>query len=183
MILGFHCIMTTYGFWLPNEPRGSYSTFVGSWNLLQFGQATKVNPRRSVAKRDYDHQQKAAMQNALKYPPVRFTGNQAKAVGLSISDLPYDLFALAILPDHVHLIVGQTTRKINVIMGHVKAHATRRLREHGWFADHSPWAKRAWSVYLNNVSDMKRAIAYVQGNPIRAGLKPQRWSVVQMYTA
>src|SRR4051812_43899841 len=33
MIVGYHVIFSTYGFWLPNDPRGSWSDFVGSWEL------------------------------------------------------------------------------------------------------------------------------------------------------
>jgi hypothetical protein len=28
MILGYHVIFGAYGFWLPNDPRGSWSDFV-----------------------------------------------------------------------------------------------------------------------------------------------------------
>lgn len=31
MILAFHSIISAYGFWLPNEPRGSWYDFVYSW--------------------------------------------------------------------------------------------------------------------------------------------------------
>src|SRR4051812_39201122 len=31
MIVGYHVIFSAYGFWLPNDPRGSWSDFVGSW--------------------------------------------------------------------------------------------------------------------------------------------------------
>jgi len=30
LICGFHSILSAYGFWLPNEPRGSWSDFVGA---------------------------------------------------------------------------------------------------------------------------------------------------------
>jgi len=30
MVIGFHVILTAYGFWLPNDPRGSWSEFVGA---------------------------------------------------------------------------------------------------------------------------------------------------------
>ncbi len=45
MALAYHVIFGTYGFWLPNDPRGSWSTFVGSWELYRFGKATKVTDR------------------------------------------------------------------------------------------------------------------------------------------
>ncbi len=37
MIVGYHIIFGMYGFWLPNDPRGSWSDFVGSWELYRFG--------------------------------------------------------------------------------------------------------------------------------------------------
>lgn len=30
MVEWYHLIMTAYGFWLPNDPRGSWSEFVGA---------------------------------------------------------------------------------------------------------------------------------------------------------
>jgi hypothetical protein len=41
MIHGYQVIWGTYGFWLPNDPRDSWSDFVGSWELVRFGKATK----------------------------------------------------------------------------------------------------------------------------------------------
>ena len=94
MILSFHSIISAYGFWLPNEPRGSWSDFVYSWELARFGPATKVNTRRSVAARPYDRQLKSEMQAALKYPPVHFTGEQAVTI-VQGSRTPLTRFTLA----------------------------------------------------------------------------------------
>ena len=55
MVLASHVIFSAYGFWLPNDPRGSWSTFVGSLELFRFGPATKVTTRRSVAHQPHDH--------------------------------------------------------------------------------------------------------------------------------
>ena len=44
MIVGYHVIFGMYGFWLPNDPRGSWSEFVGEWELFRAaGRATKTN--------------------------------------------------------------------------------------------------------------------------------------------
>ncbi len=34
MIVAYHSIFCAYGFWLPNDPRGSWSDFVGAWELF-----------------------------------------------------------------------------------------------------------------------------------------------------
>ena len=47
MVLAYHVIFSIYGFWLPNDPRGSWSEFVGAWELVRYGTSTKTNTRRS----------------------------------------------------------------------------------------------------------------------------------------
>src|SRR5215208_2833087 len=79
-VLAYHLIFTTYGFWLPNDPRGSWSDFVRSWELLFFGKATKIDERHSVARRPHDRELRLAAKKALKHPPVKFSGRQALAV-------------------------------------------------------------------------------------------------------
>ena len=183
MILAFHSIFTTYGTWLPNEPRGSWSTFVASWELYRYGKATTINTRRSIASNTYDINVKKQMQHALKYPPVRFTGKQARTVAMAFAQTPYKLYALAVMPNHVHMVVGYSRRDIRHAIGHFKSEATRALRRNGCFIEHSPWTDHGWNVYLNTNNDVQRAINYVQENPLREGLQQQRWSFVTPYAS
>ena len=37
-VLAYHLILTNYGFWLPNDPRGSWSEFVRAWELHEVAQ-------------------------------------------------------------------------------------------------------------------------------------------------
>ena len=48
MIHGYHLILPMYGFWLPNDPRGSWSEFIRKWELACFGQSTRTSERREV---------------------------------------------------------------------------------------------------------------------------------------
>jgi len=79
-VIAFHLIISAHGFWLPNDPRGSWSDFVGSWELLKFGNATKVNDSRSYAKDPHDVALRRDAKSALKYPPVRFNDAQRNAI-------------------------------------------------------------------------------------------------------
>lgn len=182
MILAFHSIFSCYGFWLPNEQRGSWSTFVANWELLRFGPATKVEVRHSVAKRSYDRDRKRAMRETLAHPPVRFTGEQAKIVGQSLQGVPYDIHALAVMHDHVHLVLGWMERDIRQSVGHIKSEATRGLRANGHFIDRPVWADHGWNVFLHTPADVDRAIRYVQNNPLREGKRAQRWHCVKPWT-
>ncbi|HEY2585265.1 MAG TPA: hypothetical protein VGI81_05830, partial [Tepidisphaeraceae bacterium] len=84
MIRWYHAIFTTYGFWLPNDPRGSWSTFVGSWELFKFGPPTKTNERRSLAHDPHDANSRREAKQALKYPPVRFDATQRECIAAGI---------------------------------------------------------------------------------------------------
>jgi len=179
MILALHSIISNYGFWLPNEPRGSWSDFVASWELFRYGPATKVETHRSVAHRPYDRALKRQMQRAIKHDPVRFTGEQARIVGTSMQRVPYPILALSIMPNHSHLVVGRIDRDIRRAIGHIKSEATRTLRARGHFRDRSPWADHGWNVYLDSQEDVERAIRYVNDNPVRDGLPAQTWKCVR----
>src|SRR4051812_35231310 len=80
MVRWYHLIITAYGFWLPNDPRESWSDFVGSWELWKFGDATTTDERRSLAHDPHDAAQRVAAKRALKYPPVRFNEEQRELI-------------------------------------------------------------------------------------------------------
>lgn len=196
MVLGYHVIFTMYGFWLPNDPRGSWSDYVRSLDLLkEHGSATKTNSRRSVAYVQHDVAARERAKKQLKYPPVVLDGMQARAVARGFADAAqqsgYVIWACAILPDHVHLVIARHARlRIERIVGHLKSAATLQLfhEERHPLIDHadektgktpSPWsAKTGWTVYLNSVADIERCIRYTEANPVKDGLKPQRWNFV-----
>jgi hypothetical protein len=130
--------MTAYGFWLPNEPRGLWSDFVAAWELRRFGPATTVQTRRPLASQPYDSARIRSMQQALKYPPVQFTGEMAVRIANGFADTPYTLHALSILPKHAHLVIAHEERPIRKIIGKLKAEAKRHLRGNGDFATDRP---------------------------------------------
>ena len=128
MVIAYHVVFSTYGFWLPNDPRGSWSDFVGAWELVRFGKATKVNTTRSVAAATHDLRLRRETKMALKHSPVAFTGEQALAVGRGFAQAAreggYAVHACAILPEHVHMVIGRSPRSVGRIVGHFKGRAT-----------------------------------------------------------
>ena len=191
MIVGYHVIFSTYGFWLPNDPRGSWSDFVGSWDLFRYGRATKTTERRSLAHRQHDRDARKAAKSALKYPPVLFTGVQARAVargfGGYLRHVNIPAWACAILPDHVHLVVGRSDMPVERLVIQLKGEATRQLELEGihplaeWKQNAARvpkcFARGLWKVFLEP-EDLPRAIRYVQENPLKEGKKKQEWKFV-----
>ena len=189
----FHAIFSAYGFWLPNDPRGSWSTWVGAWELFRYGgKATKVETTHSVAARQHDRARRQEAKRHLKYAPVIFTGVQARAVGqgfsVAVQKAGYQILACAILPDHVHVVVATHRNKPTLVVGHLKREATLQLvaqHLHPFRHLHatggsllSCWAEKCWKVYLDTRDDVNRAIRYVEENPLKEGKPRQHWSCV-----
>jgi len=212
-MLASHVIFGAYGFWLPNDPRGSWSEYVFSDALYEFGPATHVRhvsvsgaacgtPRsgfagetanRSRAHDPHDVNLRLAAKEALQYPPVVFTGIQARAVSRGFSrftrETQIPIYACAIMPDHVHLVLGNHERSIKSLVGHLKSFATKQLNEEGInpmlavspAKPRTPWARGCWKVFLDNEEAVRRAIHYVEQNPVKDGMRPQKWSFVVPY--
>ena len=197
MILGPHVIFSAYGFWLPNDPRGSWSDFVGSWELFRYGRATKTDERHSVAHRPHDQAARQAAKRALTFPPVRFSGLQARAIGSAFGAFArrsgLTVWACAILPDHVHLVLARHHYHGEQIVNLLKGEATRRLLADGLhpFAILTApgarppkcWQRGLWKVFIDSEADLHRAIRYVELNPAKEGKPPQRWSFVTSVAA
>lgn len=112
MVVAYHVILTNYGFWLPNDPRGSWSTFVRSWEVfLAAGPATKTDTRRSVAGVRHDFKRRENAKSALAHPPVVFTGEQARAIGTGFARFAARsqcaILACSIMPRHTHLVLDR----------------------------------------------------------------------------
>lgn len=187
MILAHHCIFSMYGFWLPNDPRGSGSDYIAAWDVFRYGVATKVYSRRSVAGVEHDRGARLAAKKSLKYPPVVVTGRQALAIarGFAVAnrEAGYPIHACAILPEHVHVVIGAHPRGIRTIVGHLKSRATRELRANGlWQEESRPvWGAHGWNVWLESVEDVERAARYVVLNPEKEGKRTQCWSFVMPF--
>ena len=187
-MIASHIIFGCYGFWLPNDPRGSWSVYVRNEELFEYGPATKVKSKRSHAHDEHDRDLRLEAKQALSYPPVIFTGIQARAVARGIAravqESEYMIYACCVMPDHVHAVVAAHKNPPKRIIGHFKGRATNRLKEEGIHPlgdapdAPSPWSRQGWCVYLDSKDKIRRAIRYVEQNPIKDGLPKQQWCFV-----
>jgi len=190
MVHGYHAIFGAYGFRLPNDPRGSWSDFVGAWELLRFGRATKSIQRCELTESQERERQRAKL--ALKYPPVRFSDVQAQAIGrgfaTAVRRSGFTIWACSIMPEHVHLVIARHTYKVEQIVNLLKGAGTRQLREerlhplaaYGLAGQRppTPWAGGKWKVYLDTEEAIENAIRYVEENPEKEGKPRQHWPFV-----
>ncbi|MGD9128667.1 MAG: transposase [Planctomycetia bacterium] len=187
MILAYHAIFGTYGFWLPNDPRGSWSDYVRVWELSCLGNATKTDSRRSVAGQPHDHEKRLEAKESLDHPPVQFSGIQARAVGTGFAEAirvsKYVIYACSIMPEHVHLVIARHKHKVEQVVRRLKTSATMQLKREKLLPSGppSPWGRSCWKVFLDDEEGVRRAIRYVEENPTKENKPPQKWSFITPY--
>jgi hypothetical protein len=191
-VLGHHLIITAYGFWLPNDPRGSWSDFVRAWELLRFGKATHTHHRRSVAGDPHDRELRREAKRHLARKPVEFTGIQARAIARGFADYVgrtgHVVHACSILPTHAHMVIARTDLDIRQMARLIKGAATTELMRENLhpFADQlyrngavpTPWTRHEWDCFLFSIEDIHRAIRYVEDNPLKERKRGQKWAFV-----
>jgi REP element-mobilizing transposase RayT len=177
MIIAYHAIWTTYGTWLPNDPRGSYSKAVYNAELAALGEVRygrqAPQPDRRTLRRFH-----VAARTALARPAFRLDDAVRPAVaatfGQTIRRLRLVARACAIMNDHVHLVLLRSDYRIEYVVNQLKGAATRALG-----LKRTPWTRGGWKVFLNDEAALGAAIQYVEANPPAAGLPPQRWDFVE----
>jgi REP element-mobilizing transposase RayT len=183
MVAAYHSTFCAYGFWLPNDPRGSWSDYVRSWDLYYAaGGGTACGARRSVAAVAHDRASRQRGKETLTNPPVRFSMEQVAAIGrgfgVACAETNYRILACAIMPDHVHTVILRHAKEIEQVVGHLRSRGTKQLNVESLRTDATVWAQKGWDVYLDTAEDIARAIKYVNNNPIKAGLAPQTWDFI-----
>ena len=176
MIIAYHAIFTTYGTWLPNDPRGSYSKEIYNDQLRLLGEiryGRQKPPPKKVLLKFYSETVPALERPAFfindLIRPVVAQGFEAVVRRLNI-----DIGACAIMNDHIHVLALRSQYKIEYIVNQLKGSATQALK-----LKQSPWTRGCWKVFINTNDALKMAIKYINANPARAGLHAQNWDFVK----
>lgn len=189
MVRWYHAIVSAYGFWLPNDPRGSWSEFVHAWELFRFGgPATTVAGRRSYAHDPHDLRLRRETKAHLKYPPSRFDercrASIARGFERACDDFSFVLHACAIGHDHVHVVAARDpARDIEGIVSVLKARATSAMTDDGTHPmlrfkgrdgrAPTPWGKSGWTIFINDEAQLASAVAYVERHPLKEAMARQ----------
>ncbi|QDT05582.1 hypothetical protein K227x_39830 [Rubripirellula lacrimiformis] len=190
MVHGYHVVFGTYGFWLPNDQRGSWSNFIAVWELRLQGPTTKGTERQQLTDEQQRWQQSTKLK--LQYPEVHLDGQQALAIGCgfknAIHKSKFTIWACSILPQHVHLVIARHRFKVEYIAGLLKGEATKKLNQQkchplaGYKTKENetptPWTARCYRGFLESEQEIEDAMSYVIENPIKEGKRRQKWSFV-----
>lgn len=176
MIIAYHAIFTTYGTWLPNDPRGSYSKEIYNEQLkllgtIKYGRQYPQPVHREVLK----FWTEAAPR--LRRSPILLSEKRRSTVAGAFSKvvkrLNLKIPACAIMNNHVHILILRSKYRIEYLVNQLKGAATKDLK-----MKHTPWTRSCWKVFINDKEALSAAIKYIQTNPTSAGLASQHWDFV-----
>lgn len=183
MVIAHHLIWTGYGWWLPNDPRGSGSREIRRDVLRELGEIhygrKRVQPPGAVVREFYDR-----THPLLMHEPHRFTRAEIEILSAAFADAlrRYTCYACALMPDHVHLVLRKHRDPAEVmierIQGETRPPIASELELDG---DHPVWTRGGWKVFLETPDDIERTIRYVERNPLEIDWPSQRWSFVTAY--
>lgn len=132
IVIGYHLVFTGYGWWLPNDPRGSMSKSIGhdviaDLGELHYGRKT-VQPASRVIGGFYDR-----AQDLLKHDLSEFSPREIAEIALSfaacVQSRPYTCYACAIMPDHVHLLIRKHRDRAEEMIERLQSVSRLRLRD------------------------------------------------------
>jgi REP element-mobilizing transposase RayT len=172
IVIGHHIMWTLYGWWLPNDLRGSASRLIRNDLIAELGELHFGRKSIQPAGRDIRafYEQAAGV---LKYPLLSFEHSEfplvADAIVHAIQECNYSCYACAIMPDHVHLLIRKHRDLGEEMIEKIQALSRERLIEIGLREmDHPTWTHGGWKVFLDHPDEIWRTVHREQPDQDRA---------------
>jgi REP element-mobilizing transposase RayT len=141
----------TYATWLHGDQRGS----------IDLDHNTPTTPPLPPSPNRESH-----MRSVVSAPPMLFNGEMRQVVETAIRDhaniRQWQLHALAVRTNHVHVVVGTPNRTAETVMEEFKSWGTRRLRRAELVGPATRvWADHGSTRYLWDPEHIAKAVDYV----------------------
>src|SRR5882724_4054772 len=150
----FHVILTTYGAWLPGDPRGF-----------------RTRHHRDHVEGDYKNPPPAGIyekfaeknREALKHDEVSLDWAQRETVGKALKakldELGVFVIAIAASAQHVHLLLKARPKEVRNQVGAAKMHTWFELRKSGW--KKKLWGKRGKFLRIRDRAHQLNVFRYI----------------------
>jgi len=185
MVIGHHLILHGYGFWLPNDPRGSGSQELREEKFADLGPVhfgrKAVQPPREELKKFWSE-----ARPRLEFPLVWFDDAKRQAIGDAFGEVVvkqrYTVWECAILSNHAHLCIRRhRDDALTMWWSFADASRDKLLLLGDVCADHPIWSNRPYKVFLYTPEDVWRCIKYIRDNAAKEELPAQHWPFVTPY--
>jgi len=185
MVLAHHLILTGYGHWLPNDPRGSLSETIAAGKLFAAGD---IHYGRKPAEEQPSQQELRTIltqgQADLEHPVMWFDELErdaiASAFAHAVSTHGWTCLACAILQNHAHLVMRRHRDPVETMLRELKISSAAAVTtlDAKWRL-HPVWSTRNWKKFIDKPDALTATIRYVEANPEKSKLPPQRFTFVK----
>ncbi len=185
MVIGYHIILTGYGHWLANDPRGSYSRALFSPELaplaeMHFGRR-RIQPSREQLRAFYVEAQKR-----LRHPVLWWAAAEQQALagafGEVITAEGLTCYACAVLSNHVHFLMRKHRLKAEEMSEPLKEAALSAVRDMKSFSPgHPVFSGRSCHIYKSDTRAMWACVDYIESNFAKHRLPRERYGFVTPY--
>jgi len=148
--LAYFLTWTTYGTWLPGDTRGWVRRKDGAWHV----EYRPEDPNRQVIARTLMKDSAVVLEDAQR-KLVRDTLVACCRIR------NWQLHAVNVRSNHVHLVVSAGDIAPEPVMTHVKAWASRKLNESAPTRNGRWWTRHGSTRYINSEDSLAAAIRYV----------------------
>ena len=185
IVIAHHLIFTAYGWWLPNDPRGSNSKTIRNDVITALGEIhfgrKRVQPASGVIREFYREADKR-----LGHELLTFRADDVSAIASAFDEVMkeqrYTCWACAIMPDHVHLLIRKHKHLAEEMIANFQDHSRLRLRADDLRVNNHPvWGGPGWKAYLDHPDEVARIVRYIEDNPVKIGHPWQEWEFVKAY--
>lgn len=177
MILAHHIILTGYGHWLPNDPRGSLSRELRSEQLGDLGDIhygrRHVQPPRSELQQFH---RKA--KEFLKHPVIWFDPPLRQMIGEAFGQLmrreKLTCYSCAVLNNHAHLLIRRHRLKAEEMI-RLLWDCSRQAVAERIPTRHPLWSKDPFVAFKDSPKAIETTVNYIYSNFAKHHIEPQTW--------
>jgi REP element-mobilizing transposase RayT len=164
MVAGYHLIWTAYGWWLPNDPRGSWSDVIRVEKIEGLGEPhygrKSRQPLPAEIRRFYEQ-----VRDVLAHPLLPFDDDEiaiiAGALAQVIEERGYTCYACALMSEHVHLLIRRHRDKSEeMIEFFQRASRAALIAANKRSPTHPVWGGPGWKRFLNSREHFEQVVAY-----------------------
>ena len=185
MVIGHHIILTGYGHWLPNDPRGSMSHDVFSKRLADLADAHfgRKNPQPTREQLRAFHRQAA---ERLAYQVLWFESPERQAIANAFEQViraeQLTCYACAVLTDHAHLLIRRHCLQAEQMFRPLKDAARDALHLANMaLPDHPIFSADSCHLYKSTPESMHKCVNYIKSNSPKHNLPAPTYNFVTPY--
>ena len=185
MVIAHHLMLTGYGHWLPNEPRGSMSLTTHSPKLAQLAHTHFGRRKRQPSLEELRAFYRKA-RPYLAHEVLWFGATGRKVIAEAMDDAiqreRFTCYACAVLTNHVHLLVRKHWLKGEEMSSLFREAAREELTAEGLAPKgHPVFSADVCDHYKSDPEAVRRCARYIEGNFRKHKLPVVKYDFVTPY--